>query len=847
VPAKSPWRTPREAAAAQRLVPEPAGASLDQLARLAARLLKVAAAQISLLTDVQVIAGTSGPAAGAGGETSDLDDSLCRVVASDGGALVVADAAADERVAELAPVRDGRLRAYLGVPLVQDDRITVGALCVFDHEPRDWTPADVATLTELARTVVAELEASAETRAREASRARWARAIDAGGISTFEWDVETGELLWDQRMIELFGYDERTFDRTIDAFSTRIHPEDLRRVDRVLQEALASGDVLDVEFRIAAPDRPIRWVHTHGRVLRDDDGAPVRLMGTSYDATDVRSGEARVSRVLESMSAGFLSLERDWTVSYVNAEGERMLGRPRAELVGRSLWDLFPETVGTPSEADYRRAMDTQAPVSFDVYHPAPLDVWHEVRAWPSPEGLSLYFLDVTAQRAAQRDIQRAGLRTSVLADVASELTGTLDAEEAVARLARLVVPALGDWSIVTLVDDDPPGPAWTRLRDIGWWHADPARRELVERYATLRLGALHERSFLARALATGRRVTVSQTATEAIAAVLDPGEARDLLIELAPESVIVLPLRARGRTLGLLSVFRGPEWKGVHDPDLDATAAEVADRAGLALDSARLYAQQRQLSEALQRSLLTEPPQPDDLEIVVRYVPAAEAAQVGGDWYDAFLQPGGATVLVIGDVIGHDTAAAVAMGQLRGLLRGIAATTGEGPAAVLSRLDLAMDQLEVGTTATVLLARLEQTAEELPRAITRLRWSSAGHPPPMAIDPQGAVRVLGWVDDLDGDADLLLGIDARTTRTQSQTELERGATVLLYTDGLVERRGQSIDDGLNHLRAILAELASWDLPELCDEVLARMLPRGAEDDVALAAVRLHHQSPPYG
>ena len=186
-------------------------------------------------------------------------------------------------------------------------------------------------------------------------------------------------------------------------------------------------------------------------------------------------------------------------------------------------------------------------------------------------------------------------------------------------------------------------------------------------------------------------------------------------------------------------------------------------------------------------------------------------------------------------------------MGQLRGLLRGIAATTGEGPAAVLSRLDLAIDQLDIGTTATVLLARLEQTAEERPRAITRLRWSSAGHPPPMAIDPQGDVHLLGWVDDLDGDADLLLGVDARTTRTQSEAELERGATVLLYTDGLVERRGQAIDDGLNRLREILAELASWDLPDLCDEVLARMLPRGAEDDVALAAVRLHHQSPPYG
>ena len=144
-----------------------------------------------------------------------------------------------------------------------------------------------------------------------------------------------------------------------------------------------------------------------------------------------------------------------------------------------------------------------------------------------------------------------------------------------------------------------------------------------------------------------------------------------------------LLPLRARGRTLGLLTALPRAGQRRPGDEDL-ATAQDVADRAGLALDNARLFAAQQQLAEGLQRSLLTEPPQPDHGEIAVRYLPAAEAAQVGGDWYDAFLQPGGATMLVIGDVVGHDTEAAAAMGQLRGLLRGIATYSDAGPGRVL-------------------------------------------------------------------------------------------------------------------------------------------------------------------
>jgi serine phosphatase RsbU (regulator of sigma subunit) len=242
-------------------------------------------------------------------------------------------------------------------------------------------------------------------------------------------------------------------------------------------------------------------------------------------------------------------------------------------------------------------------------------------------------------------------------------------------------------------------------------------------------------------------------------------------------------------------------------------------------------------LAEELQRSLLTEPHQPDHAEIVVRYLPAAETAAVGGDWYDAFMQHDGATLLVIGDVAGHDTAAAATMGQLRGLLRGIATSSDAGPAAVLSALDRSMALLTVTTLATATVARFEQTPDERRRGVTQMRWSNAGHPPPFTIGVDGSVLMLAPVR-----ADLLLGVDPEVERTESVVTLDRGATVLLYTDGLVERRDADLDAGLVLLHDTLAEFADRPLPELCDLLVERLVDGRPDDDVALVAVRLHRQ-----
>ena len=229
----------------------------------------------------------------------------------------------------------------------------------------------------------------------------------------------------------------------------------------------------------------------------------------------------------------------------------------------------------------------------------------------------------------------------------------------------------------------------------------------------------------------------------------------------------MAVSLVARGRTVGVVTVFRGADRPAFTEEDV-ALLEDIAARAALALDNARLYEAQRDVSEALQRSMLTDPPQPEHLQIVTRYSPASDVARIGGDWYDAFLQqsrgPGGRdVVVVVGDVVGHDVEAAAAMGQVRGLLRGIAVHSGYAPAAVLSGVDEVMESLRLETTATAVVARLEhhpRPGAEVGEQVV-LRWAHAGHPPALLVRTDGTVTRLADVED----NDLLLGLDPEHPR----------------------------------------------------------------------------------
>ena len=233
-----------------------------------------------------------------------------------------------------------------------------------------------------------------------------------------------------------------------------------------------------------------------------------------------------------------------------------------------------------------------------------------------------------------------------------------------------------------------------------------------------------------------------------------------------------------------------------------------------------------------------------EHLEIVTRYSPAGDVARIGGDWYDAFLQqgrgPGGHDmVVVVGDVVGHDVQAAAAMGQVRGLLRGLAVHSGYAPGAILSGVDAVMASLRMEITATAVVARIERHPR--PGAVSGeevvLRWAHAGHPPGLLLAPDGSLSRLA---DIEGN-DLLLGLDPHAPRAERAAFLEPGSILLLYTDGLVERRDRDVDEGVDALAGLLRDLAprTSDLHELSDRLLEGMIDERPEDDVALLLVRL--------
>jgi serine phosphatase RsbU (regulator of sigma subunit) len=296
------------------------------------------------------------------------------------------------------------------------------------------------------------------------------------------------------------------------------------------------------------------------------------------------------------------------------------------------------------------------------------------------------------------------------------------------------------------------------------------------------------------------------------------------------------------GQVLGALNVMddKPREWTNRHREVLSTLARSASNEVGLRMataDAQRAADRARRLADrsahmalVLQRSLLTQPSVPDYVDVAVRYQPAAELSQVGGDWYDAFTEPDGSTVVVIGDVCGHDIEAAALMGQLRSLVRGSCYDRADSPAQVLQHVDRAIRGLELDVIATALIARIDPDVK--PDGTRTLRWSSAGHPPALVVGANGTSTLL------DAPPELLLGIDADVDRFDHEVRFAQGDTLLLYTDGLVERPDRTIVEGLGELADVLATLGTAPLDDVCSTVLAASVDADARDDVALVAVR---------
>lgn len=327
------------------------------------------------------------------------------------------------------------------------------------------------------------------------------------------------------------------------------------------------------------------------------------------------------------------------------------------------------------------------------------------------------------------------------------------------------------------------------------------------------------------RALRTGRRQVVPGMVVKPVKS----GQGSGVIAALVLRGSVVRPWDADyARFMMVLattvtSALRDVVRRRVHDDALRLQAVHSEEERARATE----------VSLALQQAVLTDPPRLDDLDVVVHYQPAAVERDIGGDWYDAFATRDGAATLVIGDVIGHDLDAAVAMGQLRALVRAIGYDSQETPARVLERVDAAIDGLALGraATATALVARVEQAAGSRAQART-VRWSSAGHLPPILVRADGTSEILRVRNDL------LLGMDPGVARRDHAVDIGPGDTLVLYTDGLIETRDDRLRARLDQLAKVLAGTHTDELPAVVQVALSGMLSGSAGDDVAIVMVR---------
>ena len=388
------------------------------------------------------------------------------------------------------------------------------------------------------------------------------------------------------------------------------------------------------------------------------------------------------------------------------------------------------------------------------------------------------------AERAARQEAESARRRLTFLADASAALTASLNHEEIVRRLPELLVPE------------------YARTVDVWLFDAEEDRCHPTARPAAAVRAARTGRPQYAAARPGGLPGVDDQPPSA-----LDPDR-----------PLLCLPLATRRAPLGVLTLTPpGAHW----DPDDAVMLVELTRRAGTALGNARRFEHNRDIAETLQRALLTDLPATPGLRLAARYLPATYGLNVGGDWYDAFRQPDGSLITVIGDVTGHGLHAAVMMSQLRTALRAYA-VDGGSPGQLLTRLHVFLHHLQPDLYATAVIARF-RPGEPV------LTWAAAGHPPPVLREPDGRVRVL------DTKPGAMLGIPLKQKIADHTVRVTPGSTLALYTDGLVERRAQGIDPGIERLVGAIGSFGTAelerDLAGSAERILEPMLSDSERDD----------------
>ncbi|MYS08873.1 SpoIIE family protein phosphatase [Streptomyces sp. SID6041] len=674
-----------------------------------------------------------------------------------------------------------------------------------------------------------------------------AAARDAGGwlgdltVAVVATGADGAIVRWDHAAEELLGYTPHdVLGRHI---ADLLHPGADRGLGRSLWEGAATGH--GVTGTVTA------W-HKEGRPLDLEIwAAPVPARHRGGTTVLVFAAEAEAARRIRGSSVvwdglfarspvGIAVLDTQLRFLRVNPALEAMNGLPQAAHIGRRLVEILPDVNAPDMERSMRRALDEGRPV-LDSRRTGrtPADPDHD-HVWSGsyvrledadgrPIGLAATLIDITAQQRAQLEAE-AGRRHLALVNEATLKIGTsLDLERTAQELADVAVPDLADVVTVDVLEslaaDGEPGAglvggATLRRLAKAPLTGSPVGAALAPLGRTLDFPASAP---YARALGDRRAYVVSEFDERAVEPAAGHSSTPAELLRLGVHSFIMTPLLARGVVLGLATFYRtrpvGPFTKDEVD-----LAGELAARAAVCVDNARLYSREHDTATVLQRSMLpqhiTPPP---GIEVAHRYLPASDVNEVGGDWYDVVDLKDGRAVLVIGDVMGHGTPAAAVMGRLSATVR------------ALARLDLAADEM-----FHQLEAALRDLAEPMiatflcvvvDPATGRCGITRAGHPPPAAVLPDGTVRLL------DVPPGLPLGVGG-VDFTTTEVTLPLGSVLVLYTDGLVESRSSDIDARLTELTELLAAPVP-SLPALCDRLLTHLVPASADDDIALLAARV--------
>jgi GAF domain-containing protein len=426
------------------------------------------------------------------------------------------------------------------------------------------------------------------------------------------------------------------------------------------------------------------------------------------------------------------------------------------------------------------------------------------------------------SEQAARREAEAARSRLLFLTEASEVFSGSLDSEVVLENITKLVVPTLADWCVVDILEEN------GAIRQAALAHvkagAEAMARELRKRYPP-DPDLPHP---VWRVLRTGEPELAEEITQEDLRVRAVDELHLKLLTEVGIRSHMVVPLRARGRTLGAVSFVSAGQLYG---PDDLALAEELVARAALALDNARLYQQQLHAARALQRSLLPQgPPRIPGIEISAQYRAAGEGIEVGGDFYDVFETRDEAWMVVVGDVCGKGPEAAAVTGLARHTIRATALHE-DRPSAVLGELNRAMlEQVTDGRFCTVCCARVRWNDGG-----ARVTVSSGGHPLPLILRAGGEVETAAKPGRL-------LGLFEETHLSDQVVNLGPGDAIIMYTDGVTEEARQGVHFGMQRLRDALAASAGGTADAILDGIQRAVFGSGhpePRDDVAIVVLRI--------